>query len=193
MYLESLWSSLAITQSGHSLSFTYWIVLLGNAYMSLNFTSCRPDSRPAPSQWETSLQSNTVSHWLGANLESALSCIDNDFVQMVDIHFQGTQAPASIQSLYHFCWWFCHARSQGIRRHIIYLLCVDQSLSCLVFNQVPLWYGSIKSYIPCSTVVTDTEHIYKIKLTTDTLTGRLWGVYCEDFGESLPHFNDTVL
>ena len=27
----------------------------------------------APSQWETSLQSNSVSHWLGANLESALN------------------------------------------------------------------------------------------------------------------------
>ena len=32
----------------------------------------RVDSRLAPSQWETSLQSNAVSHWLGANLESAL-------------------------------------------------------------------------------------------------------------------------
>ena len=32
----------------------------------------RADSRCAPSQWETSLQSNTVSHWLGVNLESAL-------------------------------------------------------------------------------------------------------------------------
>ena len=30
------------------------------------------DSKFALSQWETSLQSNTVSHWLGANLESAL-------------------------------------------------------------------------------------------------------------------------
>ena len=30
------------------------------------------DSRLAPSQWETSLQSNTFSQWLGANLESAL-------------------------------------------------------------------------------------------------------------------------
>ena len=30
------------------------------------------DSRLAPSQWETSLQSNSVSHWLGANLKSAL-------------------------------------------------------------------------------------------------------------------------
>ena len=32
----------------------------------------KADSRLAPSQWETSLQSNAVSHWLGANLESAL-------------------------------------------------------------------------------------------------------------------------
>ena len=32
----------------------------------------RADSMLASSQWETSLQSNAVSHWLGANLESAL-------------------------------------------------------------------------------------------------------------------------
>ena len=32
----------------------------------------RADSGFAPSQWETSLQSNTVSHCLGANLESVL-------------------------------------------------------------------------------------------------------------------------
>ena len=32
----------------------------------------RADSRLAPCQWETALQSNAVSHWLGANLESAL-------------------------------------------------------------------------------------------------------------------------
>ena len=32
----------------------------------------RADSEFAPSQWEMSLQSNTISHWLGANLESAL-------------------------------------------------------------------------------------------------------------------------
>ena len=32
----------------------------------------RADSRSPPSQWEMSLQSNAVSHWLGANLESAM-------------------------------------------------------------------------------------------------------------------------
>ena len=31
----------------------------------------RADSRLAPCQWETSLQSNAVSHWIGANLDSA--------------------------------------------------------------------------------------------------------------------------
>ena len=35
-------------------------------------TGFRADSRLAPSQWEMSLQSNAVSHLLGANLESAL-------------------------------------------------------------------------------------------------------------------------
>ena len=32
----------------------------------------RDDSMLAPNQWETSLQSNTISHWLGSNLESTL-------------------------------------------------------------------------------------------------------------------------
>ena len=39
------------------------------------FTLCRADSMFAPSQWEKSLQSNAVSHWLCANWESALLCI----------------------------------------------------------------------------------------------------------------------
>ena len=41
------------------------IKLLGVIYF-------RADSRLAPSQWETALRSNAVSHWLAANLESAL-------------------------------------------------------------------------------------------------------------------------
>ena len=39
---------------------------------SHNIPVYRVDSRLVPSQWETPLQSNTVSHWLGTNLESAL-------------------------------------------------------------------------------------------------------------------------
>ena len=38
-----------------------------------NFLHCyQADSRFAPSQWETALLCNDVSHWLGANLETAL-------------------------------------------------------------------------------------------------------------------------
>ena len=44
----------------------------------------RADSRFAPIQWGTSLQSNTISHWLGANLESAL--IQTCFCPAVMIH-----------------------------------------------------------------------------------------------------------
>ena len=36
---------------------------------------CRADSRFAPSQWETTLLCNDVSHWLGARLKSTLQCI----------------------------------------------------------------------------------------------------------------------
>ena len=36
------------------------------------YTEHRADSRFAPSQWETLLQSNVLSHCLGANLESTL-------------------------------------------------------------------------------------------------------------------------
>ena len=57
--------------AGESSTRLYWIMFLwqvGKAYS-------RVDSRLAPSQWQTSLQSNAVSHWLGANLESALYLI----------------------------------------------------------------------------------------------------------------------
>ena len=37
----------------------------------------RDDFRFAPSQWDTSLQSNAVSHWLGANLESASNAVSH--------------------------------------------------------------------------------------------------------------------
>ena len=38
----------------------------------LTYSSCRADFSFAPSQWETALLCDDVSHWLGANLESAL-------------------------------------------------------------------------------------------------------------------------
>ena len=56
-------------------------ILLSN----LVTTYCRADSRFAPTQWETSLQRNTVSYWLGANLESVLYCIKFNFTDIMQL------------------------------------------------------------------------------------------------------------
>ena len=57
-----------------------WLLLDRTSHGGKNSTmvfpilvSDRADSRLVPSQWEAPLQSNAISHWLGANLESALS------------------------------------------------------------------------------------------------------------------------
>ena len=56
------------------------------------------DSRSAPSQWETSLQSNAVSHWLGANLESALRFVGRSLqLSLVSV---STRVPVSISRLF---------------------------------------------------------------------------------------------
>ena len=43
--------------------------------------------------------------------------------------------------------------------------------------------------------MTMAEHKSNIKLTKDTpeltLTGDLWGLFCEDFGKNLLHYNST--
>ena len=46
--------------------------IIQNRNVHISVRNGRADSRLATSQWEMSLQSNTVSHWLGANLKSAL-------------------------------------------------------------------------------------------------------------------------
>ena len=49
-----------------------FVAIASVASVSLWYSLNRPDYRFAPRQWETSLQSDTVAHWLGGNLESAL-------------------------------------------------------------------------------------------------------------------------
>ena len=50
------------------------------------YTHIRADSRFAPSQWETSLQSNTISNWLGTNLESALTVLYAIYSSKLSVH-----------------------------------------------------------------------------------------------------------
>ena len=76
-----------MTRFHDRLIFIMWIIYLNRADSGLapsqwetslqsnavsHWLSASPESRIAPSQWETSLQSNAVSHWLGASIESAL-------------------------------------------------------------------------------------------------------------------------
>ena len=60
-------------------SITGWEVMVISTdkrmQLHLSNSSFRADSMFAPSQWETALLSNDVSHWLGTNLESALSLL----------------------------------------------------------------------------------------------------------------------
>ena len=64
---------------GHQMPYYYWPCRTGglpSSYISatcIEHLSIRAASRLAPSQWETTLQSNAVSHWLGTKLDSALS------------------------------------------------------------------------------------------------------------------------
>ena len=54
------------------LQFCIFIILRYSSLCNHDSMLLRAYSRLAPSQWETSSQSNAVSRWLGANLESAL-------------------------------------------------------------------------------------------------------------------------
>ena len=58
----------------------------------------RADSRLAPSYWERSLQSNAVSHWLGANLESALLMVNAHWMTVTTVH--------AVLHIKHFWWCF---------------------------------------------------------------------------------------
>ena len=54
----------------------------------------RADSRFVPSQWETTLLCNDVSHWLGASLESTLHMHKQFQEDIGDLFYQGSQLEA---------------------------------------------------------------------------------------------------
>ena len=56
------------------------------SHVSMNMANIRADSRFAPSQGETALLCNDVSHWLGISLESAMEY--DSFINLIYVHIQ---------------------------------------------------------------------------------------------------------
>ena len=68
-YLSQCWPR---SLSPYGIIWPQWVNWLGPIQRDIAYC-IRADSRFAPSQWETASLFNDISHWLGANLESALS------------------------------------------------------------------------------------------------------------------------
>ena len=65
------------------------------------------------------------------------------------------------------------------------------------YSQVPLLHGIIYHHITYDTAITVAKSKSDIRITTDnpyvTVTGELWGIYCEELGENGPWYNGTAL
>ena len=70
--------------------------------------------------------------------------------------------------------------------------CFQREVQSSVVKRIPIHHD-----IAYSTFVTEAEHKVDIVFTTDTpwltLTGKLWGVYWEEFGENWQRYKRTVL
>ena len=101
------------------------------------------DSRFAPSQWETALLCNDVSHWLGANLESALlsfRCMD---MVSQDIFCDNraimknsmTYSKWSIDPLIELESWFVNTKMKGHTIQVIFIVRKDRT-STSIFHRI---------------------------------------------------------
>ena len=59
--------------------------------------------------------------------------------------------------------------------------------------RVPIYHNV--TYGTVIIVAAESESNFRIKMDTPylVLTGELWGVYCEDFGEDLPRYDGNTL
>ena len=95
----------------------------------------RSNSRFAPSQWETSLQSNAVSHWQGANLQSTLDYIqeDHNSVDLQLVVFMIQQYMMCMpwswwHKVYYLVQYTCASCEVWYTAHILYLLYLDLTI-----------------------------------------------------------------
>ena len=84
---------------------------------------CRAEFRLAPSQWETSLQSNAISHWLGANLESSL----------LMAYFKTAVIPVCWQ------WSYCSLALRHLFYRWLSKVCLASGKRCCILTVFSLW------------------------------------------------------
>ena len=145
----------------------------------------RADSRFEPSQWETSLQSNAISHWLAANLESALwYCIqyksDKGRIQYGAVITQSI----FLQNIHER-----HSHSSPVRGAfcgfslwLIFCLSSCNNVCNIKRSQLSRWQWQNES-----------QTLDSQNTTYLALKGELWGVFYEDFGENWLHYKGTAL
>ena len=101
------------------------------------------DSRFAPSQWETALLCNDVSHWLSANLESALlsfRCMDMVSQDMfcdnrAIMKNSMTYSKWSIDPLIELESWFVNTKMKGHTIQVIFIVRKDRT-STSIFHRI---------------------------------------------------------
>ena len=107
----------------------------------------RADSRLAPSQWETLLQSNAVSHWLGTCLESAWSSLaPSQWERLLRSNILSHWLGANLESALHKIvarlpcdadlWIICHLAGKKIG-------CFDENNTRIIYMKHGLMLGVI--------------------------------------------------
>ena len=70
-------------------------------------------------------------------------------------------------------------------------------LSCMFQSSAIIMWPNLYHDVTYGTAITVAESESDFRIATDTpylaLTGELWVVYCENFGDNWPRYNDTIL
>ena len=139
---------------------------------------CRADSRFAPSQWGTALLCNAISHWLGANLESALH---------VSYVLHILEAGVMKDDTY-FCWrWIC-IEDEITTWHIHHILMCLGNLSyirLLTYAWTLYVLNSISIYIESSTF--QIQHLYHMSLVWYRYVLNLISIHIESSTSQILH------
>ena len=106
-------------------------------------------------------------------------------------------------------YWWCTKHAQLImgtwpiyKKHFLQLILTKKTFHLIKYLLATFIFFPFFSICTCHNITYDTaiavaESKSYIRITTDTpylaLTGELWGVYCEDFGENWQRYDGTAM